>query len=183
GGTSRLGTSTLGLREAGPANRRPQEEAGRCKGGSSGTAGKTAQLVLELGGVVATEVERLTVDGPRFLGVAERGIDVSEVLADRGIVRHETRRALEVELRLVELTELEVRPAQRIDVGPVPGIELDGTLREADGFVEVLALLGQHVAEIVERRRVVGLPFEDAAQQPQSGLALAGALVGRCQSV
>src|SRR6185436_11111892 len=66
-------------------------------------------------------------------------------------------RALEVAVGQLELVSLEVRPAEAVQIRSVVRIDLERLLQIADRLLEPLTAIGQHVAKVVERRRVVGL--------------------------
>ncbi len=70
----------------------------------------------------------------------------------------------EIRLGQVELVQLEVRPAEAVEIRAVVGIEGDGPLDERHGLVEAAAPLDEGVAEVVEGRAVIGVPRDDLAE-------------------
>ena len=54
-----------------------------------------------------------------------------------------------------QLVGLVVRPAEAVEIRAVVRLDFERLLQQVDRLVQPLAALGEHVAEIVERRRVV----------------------------
>ena len=63
----------------------------------------------------------------------------------------------QVLFRHIVVAQLEVGPAQRIQIGAILRIELHGLLDVSQGFFEADATVGQHVAQIVQGDGVVGM--------------------------
>ena len=47
----------------------------------------------------------------------------------------------------------------------MPGSSLSAPLHQRDRLVEALAALGEHVAQVIERRGILGVPLQDLAQR------------------
>ena len=62
------------------------------------------------------------------------------------------------------LAQLEVGPAQRIEIGAIGGIEIDCLLDHAESFIQLDPAVGQHVTEIVERGGVLRITHENFAE-------------------
>src|SRR5580693_5819811 len=137
-----------------------------------------AAQLLGLAGIVGAERDRSPVRLARALRLPEGAVDVAEVLLHGGIGGFEPGGAFESGARQLDLALPEVDPAERVDVGAVVGIERHGALDQLARLVEMLAALGEHVSEVVERGVEVGLERQDAPELGHRLLALAGALVG-----
>ena len=59
------------------------------------------------------------------------------------------------------LAELEVDPAEGVEEGSVLRVELDSLLDHLEGLGQVDATIGEHVAEVVEDRRIHGARWID----------------------
>ena len=87
------------------------------------------------------------------------------MLEDGGVLGHQPRRFLEMVARLAQAAEAEVDPTQRVDVGAVVGLERDRALDELERLLQLLAAIGPHVAEVVERSAVLGIDRERALER------------------
>ena len=91
-------------------------------------------------------------------------VDLAEVVVDGGVGVDALVGLAEVLFGEGVLAGLEVDPAERIEVGVVLGIELDGLLDHGEGFGELDAAVGEHVAEVVENGGVIGVDGEGLAE-------------------
>ena len=87
----------------------------------------------------------------------------------------------EVLLGQIELPEAEVDPAQRVDVRAVVRLLAHGAREHLLRAVEIHAVLGPHIAEVIERRRVLRILLQHLEEHCLRGLAVAGALVHRAE--
>ena len=94
-------------------------------------------------------------------GLLELEVDVAEVLEDRGVGRPARGHLLDGLLQrldgLLDLAALEQDPAQAVEVGGVLGLLLEGLADHRLGLLQVLALLGVEVAQVVVDAGVVGV--------------------------
>src|ERR1043166_2938969 len=141
-------------------------------------AGRSAErsLLIEflLGGADLL-VDVCAIDGVAVAGerARERGdclVEASElqqhfaiVFLDYGVGVQLLRCAAQALFGEVELVGLEVGPPEAVEKRPVVRLELQRLLHERHRLVEALAPLREHVAEIVQRRGVLGV-----ARQPLS---------------
>ena len=116
---------------------------------------------------------------PGILGLVdllELEVHVAQVLEDRGVGRrlpldplHPLGGLLQRLEGLLDLAPLEEDPAQAVEIGVVLGLFLQGLADHRLGLLEVLALLGVEVAQVVVGPRLVGVALEE---QLELGLAL-----------
>src|SRR6185436_3238741 len=88
----------------------------------------------------------------------------TEMLEDRRVHRELPGGALQRIARIVETSHLEVRPTDRIEIRAVPGVHLERGANQLERFVEAYAPIGEAVAQIVPRFRVVGSEADRLAQ-------------------
>src|SRR6187402_394195 len=72
--------------------------------------------------------------------------------------------ATEIFCRQIKLPGLVIRPAKAVEIGTVVWLDLERSLHQIDRFVETLASLRQHVAQIVEGGRMIRLVRDDLTE-------------------
>src|SRR5258708_5822930 len=87
-----------------------------------------------------------------------------QVLLDDGVLRQLRGRRRERRIRQVQLALLHVRPTEAVEERRIVGLDLEGALDERHGLVQRAALLGEHVAEIVERARIERIMRDHVAE-------------------
>ena len=70
------------------------------------------------------------------------------------------------------LPQLEVGPAQRIEIGAVHRLQLDGLANQLESLGQAHSLVGQHVAEVIEGHGVGGIQFQGLAEELFGGLVM-----------
>ena len=114
----------------------------------------------------------------RLVELLELEVDVAQMLEDRGVgagpppldVRFHLLRGLLDRLQsFLDLAPLEQDPAQAVEISEVVRVFLQGLADHRFGFLEVLALLGVEVAQVVVGPGIVRVALEE---QLELGLAL-----------
>jgi len=77
------------------------------------------------------------------------------VVEDGGIGIDFLRSFQQVVFRHFIFSQAEVSPAQGIEIGAVGGIEIHGVLDVPERFFQLHVLVGQHVAQIIQRRSML----------------------------
>ena len=62
----------------------------------------------------------------------------------------------EIVFRQVVLAQLEIRPAQGIQIGAIRRLQFDRFFDHSRGFVELDSTIGKHVAKIIEDGGIIG---------------------------
>src|SRR5258708_361873 len=118
-------------------------------------------LVLRL----RIESERHAVERERAIGVSPLGENVAEVLVNRGIARQDLRGIVQILFGELELALAKVGPAEGVEIGAVVRFELHCFGQHRGRAVEVNALLGVHVPEVVQGAAVVGILLQDLRER------------------
>ena len=98
------------------------------------------------------------------LPLAEPVVEVTEVLEHRSVVRVFPGCPFQRLASLRVPPHPVVDPAERVQVGPVPGVGLQGLLDQGERFGQPLVPIRQTVAEEVERSCMAGVQLERRAQ-------------------
>src|SRR3989338_814843 len=114
------------------------------------------ELLLDLF-VLGIQRERLLPGGHRVVHEAVLHVGVAQVVEDHGVFLGALHRALELAKGLGVVPLLVEGPTQAVDEVAVLRLDLEGLLDEDDRLVQVDALLGVHVADVVVRLGVLGV--------------------------
>ena len=68
------------------------------------------------------------------------------------------------------MSQLEVDPAQRIEISAIAGLDVDGLADHLEGLGQADTLVGQHVAEVVQGHGVQGVDVQNLFEQLLGGL-------------
>ena len=99
----------------------------------------------------ALVIDRSQLQASRFL------VQLAQVLMHGGVVVDVLGGAAQVLFRQIVLAQLVVGPAQRIKIRAILRIECYRAADVAQRFVQPGATVGQHIAQIVQRHRVLGI--------------------------
>ena len=87
------------------------------------------------------------------------------MLLDDGVAEELTGRLSQVLLGKVEIVLLEVGPPEAVEIRAVVGFDLERLLQVPHRLVEALAAIGEHVTKVVQRRRILRIAAEQAAER------------------
>src|SRR5262245_47856012 len=120
------------------------------------------QLVLEPRDLIRflRLLERVVVFVRGFPHLANLPIGVAQVLGDCRIAAGQIDRAFELFDSLLVFTLLVVHPPEAVDVKAVLGLNIEGALDELLRLLEVLALFGVGITDVVEGLGVLGVKLD-----------------------
>ena len=95
----------------------------------------------------------------------ERQVDVPEVFAHDCVAAGEVDGPLELVLALVQPSQPVIQPPEGIDEGTIVRIEPQRLLDEVRGLAEATAVIGQQLAEEIERPRIRGSQSQCVARR------------------
>src|SRR5262249_15426955 len=105
--------------------------------------------------VAAVAVQRAREGGDRVGVATQLQQQLAVMLLDDRVALQLIGGLAEVVLGQIEVFRFEVRPAEAVEIRAVLRFDLERLLQELHRFVEALAAIREHVAEIIQRRGVV----------------------------
>src|SRR6185436_16090175 len=114
------------------------------------------------GGLVDLTVSRKGTGpgGYRVLQPADASQHLAEMVLNDGVAGKLFGSGRQIPLGLHHVTAPEVCPPQAVEIRRIPRFDIERALDEANGLVKLLAILGEKVAEVIERFCVGRIDFE-----------------------